>query len=228
MPKPKLPDKNYEWTPELAYVVGLLVTDGNLSKNGRCISMRSSDMQLLLTFTKCLGLSREKIVQTKNDGWAKRPCYRVQFSNVQLYRWLTKIGLFPNKTYTIGEIQVPDQYFKDFLRGHLDGDGSIWTYKDSWNSFKNPKYVYTRLWARFYSASVAHIRWIQRQLIRLLAIKGHTWERKTRKPYQTTNMWELKFAKKESIKLLSWIYYRPDIPCLKRKRKIAEKFISKR
>ena len=35
-------------------------------------------------------------------------------------------------------------------------------------------------------------------------------------------MWEIKFAKKESIKLLSWIYYKPSLPCLKRKFTISK------
>lgn len=56
MPKPKLPDIDFEWSPQLAYAVGLLTTDGNLSKNGRCITMRSSDVPLLKTFKECLNL----------------------------------------------------------------------------------------------------------------------------------------------------------------------------
>ena len=186
--------------------------------------MRSSDTQLLQTFKGCLNL-KAKIVQSQNDGWAKKPCYRVQFSNVQLYRWLLKIGLFPAKTYTIGKLNIPDQYFPDFLRGHLDGDGSVWSYEDRWNTFKNPKYVYTRLWTRFLSASKPHIQWLRKRIIKLLGIRGHTWERKPKRLNRTTSMWEVKFAKKDSIKLLSWIYYSPDVPCLKRKRKVADKFI---
>lgn len=224
MPKAKLPDKNFKWTSELAYVIGLLTTDGNLSKDGRHLTMRSSDVQLLKTFKECLNL-RAKIALSKNDGWAKKPTYRVQFSNVQFYRWLLKIGLFPNKTYTIGELKIPDKYFSDFLRGHLDGDGCITTYKDYWNTFKNPKYIYTRLWIRFVSASRIHIEWLRENIFKLLSIKGHAWERKPWMLHQTTSMWELKFAKKDSIKLLSWLYYNPKVPCLLRKRKIAERFI---
>jgi len=225
MPRTRLPDKDFEWTPGLAYVVGLLTTDGNLSKDGRHITMRSSDIQLLKTFKRCLGLPC-KIVRSRNERWAKKPCYRIQFSNVQFYRWLLKIGLFPAKTYTIGTLNIPDKYFQDFLRGHLDGDGQVWTYKDRWNTFKNPKYVYTRLWTRFLSASKTHIQWLRESIARLIDIKGHVWERKISKPNQTTSIWEVKFAKKDSIKLLSWLYYSPDVPCLIRKRKIAEKFIS--
>lgn len=224
MPKPKLPEKDFRWTPGLAYAIGLLTTDGNLSKDGRHITMRSSDVQLLKTFKKCLEISA-KIIQSKNDGWAKNPSYRVQFGNVQFYKWLIKIGLFPAKTYTIGKLEIPDIYFRDFLRGHLDGDGSISTYRDYYNTFKNPKYIYTRLWVRFISMSKSHIYWLQDRIYKLIQIKGHIIQAKNYHSDQIPGMTILKFGKKESIKLLSWIYYNPNVPCLKRKRKIAEKFI---
>ncbi|MBU4466447.1 hypothetical protein KKF47_00035, partial [Patescibacteria group bacterium] len=220
MPAHKLPEINFKWTPELAYAIGLLTTDGNLSGDGRHMTMRSSDIQLLTTFKQCLGLEN-KIARSKNDGWATKPSYRVQFGNVQFYKWLLKIGLFPAKTYTIGELKIPDEYFRDFLRGHLDGDGSVWTYKDEWNTFKNPKYVYTRLWVRFISVSKNHIRWLKGNITKLVKIEGHIWERKPSRSYQTTSLWEVRFAKKESIKLLRWIYYKNNLPCLKRKRKTA-------
>lgn len=224
MSKAKLPNKDFEWTPALAYVVGLLTTDGNLSKDGRHITMRSSDLQLLRTFRDCLNISTQ-IRQSKNDGWAKKPSYRVQFSNAQFYRWLLKIGLFPAKTYTIKKINVPDKYFRDFLRGHLDGDGSIITYRDYWNTFKDQKYIYTRLWVKFISMSKDHIDWIRRSIFKLLSIRGHKSQGKIYQLHQSAGIWQLKFAKKESIQLLSWLYYHSDVPCLIRKRKIAEKFI---
>lgn len=222
MPRHKLPDKNFDWTPELAYVIGLLTTDGNLSKDGRHIIMRSSDLQLLNTFKKCIGLEN-KVAQTKNDSFAKRPCYKLQFGDVQLYRWLLKIGLFPAKSYTIGPLKIADQYFSDFLRGHIDGDGSIITYKDYYNTFKNPAYIYTRLYICFRSASKNHIEWLRGKTTKLYNIKGSIAEQKPRRKEQSTSIWILKFAKKESIKLLHWIYYKNNLPCLKRKKKVAEK-----
>ena len=188
------------------------------------MTMRSSDFAQLRTFKNCLKLSN-KIARSKNYGWAKKPSYRLQFGNVQFYRWLNKIGLFPNKTHTVGELKIPNKYFPDFLRGHLDGDGTITTYKDYYNTFKNPKYIYIRLWVRFMSASKIHIDWIRKTIFRLSSLKGHTAQGKIYRPYQTTRMWHLKFGKKESIKLLSWLYYNLNVPCLKRKRKIAQKFI---
>jgi hypothetical protein len=222
MPRTKLPEIDFEWTPELAYVVGLLTTDGNLSKDGRHIAIKSADLRLLRTIKKCLNLSN-KITKTKNDGWAKKSYYRLQFSKVQFYRWLLKIELFPNKTYTIGTLRVPDQYFRDFLRGHLDGDGDIDVYKDYYNTFKNPKYIYDRIFVRFRSASRRHMEWLRSKIFNILSIKGHL-NGEGRNSSKTT-MWILKFGKKDSLKLLSWLYYSPNVPCLKRKRKIAERFI---
>ena len=224
MPKPKLPFKEFAWSPELAYVAGLLVTDGNLSGDGRHITMRSIDRYLLETFCKCLNLN-SKIARTKdthNDGYIRKPCYRIQFSNVQFYNWLVKIGITPAKTHTIGIIEVPDIFFKDFLRGHLDGDGSISAYKDSYNFYKGRGYVANRLFIRFISASKPHIVWLRNKISHLDGVNGALIEEKSKKENRVS-IWEVKFAKKESVKLLNLIYYKPDLPTLSRKRLLAEK-----
>ncbi len=228
MPKTKLPDKDFKWTPELAYTIGLITTDGNLSKNGRQIIMRSSDYRLLKTFKNCLNLANKSIIKrTFHNGWAKKPTYRIQICNVQFYRWLLKIGLFPAKTYTIGKIKIPDKYFRDFLRGHLDGDGSISAYIDRYNSYQGRTYTNQRIFVRFTSASNNHINWLYRKINQNNGAKKGAF---IYKPPATPNrvpMWDIKFAKKESIKLLKWIYYKKNLPCLKRKRVIAEKTIEK-
>ena len=90
MPKVKLPDKDYKWSANLAYAIGLLTTDGNLSRDGRHITMRSSDIQLLKTFKKCLNI-KNKIARSKNNGWAVKPSYRVQFGHLPFYKFLFKI-----------------------------------------------------------------------------------------------------------------------------------------
>lgn len=207
------------WSPNLAYAIGLLTTDGNLSKDGRHITMRSSDRDLLETFRLCLGL-QDKIAQSFNNGFAKKPSYRVQFSNVNFYRWLVKIGLFPAKTYTLGKIKIPTKYFRDFLRGHLDGDGSVFTYIDRYNYYRGRNYTNQRVYVKFISVSPTHINWLYKTITQVSGINGslhcNTNTQKNRIP-----MWEIKFSKRNSLKLLKWIYYNPDLPCLERKRRIA-------
>ena len=224
--KKRLPDKDFIWTPALAYAVGLIVTDGNLSSDGRHIIMRSSEKQLLETYKHCLQLKSIKIGTSYSSGHTNKPSYRVQHGDVRLYRWLEKIGITAHKTHTIGAIAVPDEMFLDFLRGHLDGDGSITTYTDRWNTFKNPNYVYERLWLRFLSASEAHMLWLQKRIEKVVSTKGHLNKRVPRDSRHVP-MYSLKFGKKDSMMLLKHLYPNKRVPCLKRKRKIAEPFLSR-
>lgn len=107
MTKPRLPDKNFTWTAELAYAVGLLVTDGNLAKDGRHIVFRSCDLDQVETLRICLNGKSSIEAPKDRTQYGQRVCYRIQIGDVQLYRWLLKIGLFPAKTYTIGAAACP-------------------------------------------------------------------------------------------------------------------------
>ncbi len=225
MPK-KIGKKQFRWSPKIAYAVGLLATDGNLSKDGRHIILRSSDIEQIQTFKKCLDL-HNIIGASKSTAFPNRKiCYRLQFSDVQFYKWLLKIGLFPAKTYTLGRINVPNIFFRDFLRGHLDGDGSITTYNDSYNTYKHPDYQYFRMFLRFISVSKKHIFWLRKTINKLTKLKGDLSELR---PIgrQKVSMWQLKFMKKESMKLIPWLYYTKNIPALKRKRQKAEEALDK-
>lgn len=212
-----------KWNPSLAYIIGLLATDGNLSKDGRHITMRSSDKDLLETFKGCLEL-KDKIAQSVNDGYAKKPSFRIQFSNAKFYHWLHRIGLFPAKTYTLGRIKIPNKYFRDFLRGHLDGDGSIVTYIDKYKYYKGRNYTNQRVYVKFISASEIHIKWLHESIKKLSKIQGSLQCNIRVKP--KVSIWEIKFSKKDSMELLKWIYYQPNLPCLERKRILAMKIFN--
>jgi len=208
-----------KWTPDLAYIVGLLVTDGCLSSDGRHIIFTSQDLELIDNFRQILGITNSigKTINRTSEA------YRVQVGSTKLYHWLESIGLTPHKSLTIAEIAVPEQFFLDFLRGHLDGDGSITTYLDSYNAELNSKYVYRRLSVRFISGSATHIDWLQNNIIALTGIKGKI--HKTRPSHIGNSLSVLKFGKKESLKLLERIYYTNQLRCLTRKRQIYQKFI---
>jgi hypothetical protein len=107
-----------KWSPGLAYVVGLLTTDGSLSIDKRHIILISKDIQLLKTFRKILKL-KNKITLKRSGYTGKKNCYHLQFGNVVFYHWLLGIGLTPNKSKTLSKLKVPDKYFFDFLRGFL-------------------------------------------------------------------------------------------------------------
>ncbi len=208
--KPK--GKPIKWNFEIAYAVGLITTDGNLSSNGRTLSLTSKDIPQLKTFKKCLGL-KNKIGLIKRGGYTgSKDCYRVQFGNVILYKWLLSIGLMPNKTKRMGVLKVPNKYFFDFLRGHLDGDGYIRKFQDP--VFPNSQRLYTV----FHSASLNHLKWLQQKINSLLNIHGFI--------EHTTREFRLTLAKRESLKLLPKIYPNSKVFCLKRKYKIVESLLT--
>jgi len=122
------------WSPALAYAVGLIATDGNLSPDGRHLSIPSKDLDLLESLRGCLGLTNS----IGRHSSARGHIHRLQWGDRLFYDWLQSIGLTPAKSLTLGPLAVPDEYFVDFFRGCIDGDGSITTYVDRYNTFKKP------------------------------------------------------------------------------------------
>lgn len=208
----------------LAYAVGLITTDGCLYSDQRHISFTSADKQLIQTFNKCLGKSN-RITINPRSSLSKSDTFRVQIGDVVLYRWLMKIGLSPNKSLNLGSIKIPDKYFADFLRGHLDGDGSIIKYEDRYLQHLNPKYIYQRLFIYFLSASKRHLIWLRKSITRLTTLSGSLNKKISKSQRGKHQLYVLKFSTKEAKKLLNWIYYKPNLPCLKRKYLIAKEFL---
>ncbi|MCR4305515.1 MAG: hypothetical protein NUV73_00340 [Candidatus Daviesbacteria bacterium] len=190
------------WSGDLAYAVGLLTTDGSLSIDGRHINLTSKDIDQIQTFARILGL-KNKIGLKSSTYNPKGVYYQIQFGNVEMYRFLLSIGLTPNKTKTLGSLKIPDKYFADFLRGHLDGDGSTYSYWDK--RWKSSFMLYTE----FISASEDHLVWIQETIKRLYGISGKITNRR---------IYHLRYAKKSSCEIIKVMYYKADISCLKRKR----------
>src|SRR5262245_26965983 len=121
------------WSEALAYAIGLMVTDGNLSSDGRHLELTSKDEDQLIAFMKCLDISVK--IGYKTSGYTGKKTAHIQFGDVNFYKFLLSIGLMPNKTKVLGSIKVPDEYFFDFLRGHFDGDGCSYSYWDPrWHS----------------------------------------------------------------------------------------------
>lgn len=197
-----------EWSPEFAYAIGFLVTDGCLA-GGRHINFTSKDEEQVKNFTKCLCLDN-KIGKKSRGGGSEKKYFVVQFGDILFYKFLISIGITPHKSKTLGAIRVPDEYFFDFLRGHLDGDGTFYSYWDPrWRS----SFMFYTV---FLSASRVHVEWIRAMIFEKLNIKGHM------TITGKTPMCEVKYAKAESLKLLPRLYYNADVVCLSRKREKIE------
>lgn len=212
-PKP-LGQVSTKWSSDLAYAVGLLASDGNLSKDGRHMDLTSKDKGQIIAFKNCLDLNVK--IGMKTSGYTGRNDYfRVQFGDVLFYQWLLDIGLAPNKSKTLGELKIPDEHFFDFLRGCFDGDGSMYAYWDPrWHS----SYMF---YLNFASASPLFLSWLQSTIKRLAKVKGRIGSGGRGRSTQ-----QLRFAKRETTVLFNKMFYSPDIPFLKRKFTKAQKIFT--
>jgi len=200
-----------DWNNNVAYAVGLITTDGNLSKDARHITFVSKDILLVELFKKCLKLKNKISVKTSGYSKRKNKYYFIQFGDINLYRELLSIGLSPNKSRNIKNLLIPKEYFADFLRGHLDGDGNILAYNDP--VYHNSR----RLYLRFMSASELHIKWLQYQIKKLYGVTGRI--------RAVPRAWILIYAKNESKILLRVIYYKRNLPFLQRKRNTIKDYL---
>ena len=206
-----VPEHKLAWSAEFAYVVGLIASDGNLQTGCNEVRMVSTDRQIVDLYCQCLGLRPNDIAE---GDWpdqkavaipllqSQRPPYKRQYSVIfsdHRYRArLEEIGLIPNKSRTLGPLQVPDLYFRDFLRGEFDGDGC-------WSVARRPKR--DTLLGLFTSGSRPFLQWIQATLERLGGTRGG-WIRNI----------ELRYQGNPAEQLGRFLYYAKDLPCLSRKR----------
>lgn len=114
-----------DWSPEMAYVLGFIYADGNMSRDAYKIRINSKDVQILEDIKMAMK-STHPIKKECNEvgSW-----YTFMISNKSLYGDLRRLGIFPNKSLTMRFPRVPKEYMKDFIRGYFDGDGCIYEVK---------------------------------------------------------------------------------------------------
>jgi hypothetical protein len=119
-----------EWTEALAYLVGLIASDGNLQK-GRVkrISIANKERDIL-DFCQSY-LPRSSRYDHSDGGWVVACVWP------NLYDWLVGIGIRPAKSLTMGALAVPIDWFWPFYRGVHDGDGNT--------SYDRGKYLHLSL-----------------------------------------------------------------------------------
>ena len=202
-----------KWSPNFAYAVGLITTDGNLSPNGRTINFTSKDKELIDHIKNCFKISN-KVGRKGRGGSKDKKYYVIQIGDICFYKFLRDLGLMPKKSKILGTLSIPRQFFFDFLRGHFDGDGTFYSYWDP--RWKRSFMFYTT----FVSASEKHITWLRASIAHLLSIQGHITKAKNSVIYQ------LKYAKQDSLKILKKLYPQPNIICLERKRLKIQKALA--
>lgn len=198
------------WTPCFAYAIGLIVTDGNLSPDQRHIHFTSKDLELAELFKKCLQLNN-KIGKKARGGETEKKYFVVQFGDIKFYNFLLSLGLMQNKSKIIGRLKIPRKFWADFLRGCIDGDGSI-------GCFKHPESKNPQLRVRLFSASTVFLQWMKTTSNKYVKLDGG-WIDNCQRAFV------LCYGINDSKKLLKFIYYDKLIPRLTRKYLLAKPFL---
>lgn len=195
---------NIEWSANFAYAIGLIVSDGCVSNNGRHITFVSADEEQIHNYLTALNIFVPHGVT--HSGHKDMMAYRIEFSDVLFWDFLNSIGIHPAKSKTVGKITVPREFFFDFLRGEFDGDGCVYSYWDKrWKS----SFMY---YMSFVSASKVFIDWIRSIIEEELGIKGHI------STFGPRNFWQLRYAKAEGLILINKMYENKNNIHLSRKR----------
>lgn len=200
------------WSEQLAYVVGIITSDGNLSSDGRHINITSKDLEMVQNVKEILHLSNT-IGRKARGGSIEKKYYVLQFGSKNFYAFLLSIGLTPAKSKTIQKVLVPNMFFSDFLRGCIDGDGNIY-------ESKHPESKHVQLRLTLASASKPFLIWILASIQKIHKIQGGwivTVEKKS------AHM--LRFGKSDSIQIFRAMYAHSRRYALQRKLAIAEKYL---
>ena len=109
-------------TEEKAYWLGFLYADGCVyDKNSISLELGLKDKIHLEKFNRFIG--RDK--QIKEDSFRVR-CI---FKDTQIYTDLNNLGIVPRKSLVLtfpNKEKIPNNLVKHFIRGYIDGDGSIY------------------------------------------------------------------------------------------------------
>lgn len=203
------------------YLLGVFMTDGCVYKTGTnryACQISSKDMDWLNDIKNKIGNNLQLYKFGENY-------YGIRIIRNELAQWLIGKGCVPRKTLTIKMPNIPQQYIPDFLRGCIDGDGSIGTYTYEGHGTSRKCYLI--------SASEQLLIEIQNYL-KDQNIKSTIIEKKQKEPVivngksiiQKHKCYALTTQAINTYKLLKLIYYPNHILSLNRKNQKAQEIIN--
>lgn len=127
---------NTEWlltsSEERDYFIGLLLSDGYISKNGQIgVQLIETDRELLqkLSFFIYNKDNTKLIIKKVEKNYNRKNQYRLVFTNAVFLDYLKSLGFCNNKTIN-ATVPLEFLYNISFWRGVIDGDGCIYTKND--------------------------------------------------------------------------------------------------
>lgn len=186
-----------EPSPEMAWVLGLLYSDGCFYR-GR-FSIKSIDKQMLETVRDLMGSSFSIYGGEKTN--ADNEIWRFEVSASRLSVTPEAWGVVPRKSLRLTyPDSLPDEFAPDFIRGLSDGDGCIRYREDN-----RRKSSYNREW------HLLGTRLLLTEVNKRLPVSASI------SPYKKIAKLRV-YSLGDLIAIRDFLYYDDDLPCLHRKR----------
>ena len=124
-------DANYgffdESTPEMAWVLGWIASDGNIVGDLKWWSIETKD-------AACLEKMRQHIQYTGDLRERKDGRTGLIVHSREMVKSLLGLGMTPAKSLTLEYPSLPDELTPYFLRGYFEGDGWFYTQKTQYST----------------------------------------------------------------------------------------------
>lgn len=128
-------------TPEKAYWLGFIAADGCIYKDRLSIELGIIDENHLYKFLKSIKSNHIIYYRERKNT---RTC-RIEINNKKFTSNLKKYGIIQNKTYNLIFPKINKCFYKDYIRGFFDGDGTyVFYFKEEKRKDRNNK-IYNRM-----------------------------------------------------------------------------------
>jgi hypothetical protein len=221
--KVKLNEKLFSsWSDEMAYVLGVIYTDGCLSFQKHSTKTTTRRLPTLSIAQKESKFLKKILVlmdcnakiyfreRKKYGNTVAGALYYFKIDCTPIYHDLLRLGLNPKKSLTVEFPNIPQEYVRHFIRGCWDGDGSVYYEKRRPNDIR----------ASFVSGSLKFIEGILAELEKTGLPKRKIYIRKGK-----TSSYYFKITGPQCIKLYHYLYDNvPSTQYLERKYKLFKQF----
>lgn len=184
----------------MAYILGFLMADGNVSStdNRIQISLSEQDADYLQIFYNEIGGS--PITHRVMNKTQQKICHWQCLSH-KIKHDLALYNVIPRKTgYATIPSKLNKEFYPDFIRGYFDGDGSIWIERNGAVGF----------------GITSHNIEILEQIIQFFAEQGVP-KVKIKTDYRSNINYSFKYRKRATLQIYKILYYNSDCLYMQRK-----------
>lgn len=178
-----------KWTPEMAWVLGLITSDGHITPRGVLRLVLHCDDR------DCVEKFRDLLAPSKKLTIDRGVYIRCSVFSQEFKKDLECLGIISNKTFVVKPPNVPKEFIRHYIRGLIDGDGSVLYYPDKGKSF------YVGFYGNDYMVS-----YVNKTLNEILGVSLVKQRYRFSSDGCYVSVVSIRYGKKDSFKICDYLY----------------------